>query len=82
MRSVVLLLILASLVLPSLAFAQQDGVIYEEETSYDFDDEFIDGQVVRPDGELVSGVRHGKESSLIRIRADFLPEMVQSVEDL
>lgn len=82
MRSVVLLLILASLVLPTLAFAQQGGVIYEDETSYDFDDEFIDGQVVRPDGELVSGVRHGKESSLIRIRADFLPEMVQSVEDL
>jgi hypothetical protein len=58
------------------------GVIYESETTYDFEDDFVEGQLVRPDGELVTGQRHGKESSLIRIRADFIPEMVQSVEDL
>jgi hypothetical protein len=69
---------------PSLAWSQDPagGVVYEEETSYNFDAEFIDGQVVRPDGELIAGQRHGKESSLIRIRADFIPEMVQSVEEL
>lgn len=58
------------------------GLIYEEETTYDFEDDFVEGSLVRPDGELVTGQRHGKESSLIRIRADFIPEMVQSVEDL
>lgn len=62
--------------------SQGSGVIYETETTYDFEDDFVEGQLVRPDGELVTGQRHGKESSLIRIRADFIPEMVQSVEDL
>jgi hypothetical protein len=64
------------------AFAQSGGVIYEDETSYDFEDEYVDGNVVRPDGELIAGQRHGKDSSLIRIRADFIPEMVRSVEEL
>lgn len=58
------------------------GPIYEDETTYDFSDDYVEGQLVRPDGELVTGQRHGKESSLVRIRADFIPEMVQSVEDL
>ena len=67
---------------PEAGGQTQGGVIYEEETTYDFEDDFVEGQLVRPDGELVTGQRHGKESSLIRIRADFIPEMVQSVEDL
>ncbi len=65
---------------PVVASAQ--STIYEEETTYDFEDDYVEGQLVRPDGELVTGQRHGKESSLVRIRADFIPEMVQSVEDL
>jgi hypothetical protein len=71
-------------VLPAALSAQtaEGGVVYEEETSFNFEDEYIDGQVVRPDGELIAGQRHGKESSLIRIRADFIPEMVRSVEEL
>ena len=59
-----------------------DGVVYEEETTYDFEDDFVEGELVRPDGELIGGQRHGKESRLIQIREDFIPEMVQSVEDL
>lgn len=65
-----------------LAQTAEGGVVYEQETSFNFEDEYIDGQVVRPDGELIAGQRHGKESSLIRIRADFIPEMVRSVEEL
>jgi len=89
----ILTMVSAGLLVPALSFAQSgpapevggqrgSGVVYEEETAYDFDDEYVDGSVVRPDGELISGQRHGKESSLIRIRADFIPEMVESVEDL
>ena len=86
------ILIVSSLLLLSTAVVAQPvpesggqaggGLIYEEETTYDFEDDFVEGSLVRPDGELVTGQRHGKESSLIRIRADFIPEMVQSVEDL
>lgn len=87
------LLFVAAVSLPALAFAQSPapevgqtggagGEVYEEETTYDFENDYVEGQLVRPDGELVTGQRHGKQSSLIRIRADFVPEMVQSVEDL
>ncbi len=85
------LLAVASLMLSAPAVAQtpevgvdgqQGGVVYERTTTYDFEDDFVEGQLLRPDGELVTGQRRGKESSLIRIRQDFVPEMVQSVEDL
>lgn len=70
--------------LSTSALAQDGGggVVYEDETVYTFDNEYVDGQVVRPDGDLVMGQRHGKESSLIRIRADFIDELTESVEEL
>lgn len=80
-----LLITLALLTVPAASFAQTTPTrqtVYEDETTYDFEDDYVEGQLVRPDGELVTGQRHGKESSLVRIRADFIPEMVQSVEDL
>jgi hypothetical protein len=74
---------------PALAQSPEVGVdgatgatSYERVTTYDFEDDYVEGQLLRPDGENIAGQRHGKESSLIRIRQDFVPEMVQSVEDL
>ena len=58
------------------------GVIYKKETEYDFEDDLVEGALVKPDGALVGGELHGKTSSLIKIRADFIPEMIKSVEDL
>lgn len=57
-------------------------IIYEEETRYDFDAEFIDGNVQRPDGELFQGRGNAEKNSLIPIRRDFIPEMVDSVRDV
>lgn len=63
--------------------ASGDGdVVYKKETQYDFEDDQIDGALVKPDGALVGGELHGKTSSLIKIRQDFIPEMLKSVEDL
>ena len=59
-----------------------DGTVYKKETVYDFDDDLVEGALVKPDGDLVSGELHGKTSSLIKIRSDFIPEMIKSVEDL
>ncbi len=59
-----------------------DGVQYKKETEYDFDDDLVEGALVKPDGALVGGELHGKTSSLIKIRADFIPELIKSVEDL
>jgi len=51
-------------------------------TTYDFEDDLVTGDLVRPDGELLNVRRRGRRSSLIRIREHFIPEMLKSVENL
>lgn len=72
------LVIVALLGLSSLAVAQDGG----DATTYDFEDDLVSGDLVRPDGELLNVRRRGRRSSLIRIREHFIPEMLKSVEDL
>jgi hypothetical protein len=60
----------------------ESGVVYKKETVYDFEDDFVEGALVKPDGSMLSGELHGKMSSLIKVRSDFIPEMIKSVEDL
>jgi hypothetical protein len=76
--------LVCALLLPtSMAFAQDSSeTVYESETNYDFDAEQIDGSVLRPDADLIGGQRSRRQSSLIRIRMDFVPEMIKSVESL
>lgn len=78
MRTLLLALALSSLTVPAFA---QDG---EEPapTEYNFDDELVDGDLVRPDGEMLNVRRRGRRGSLIRIREHFIPEMLKSIEDL
>ena len=52
------------------------------ETTYDFEDDLVTGDLVRPDGELLNVRRRGQRNSLIRIREHFIPEMLKSVENL
>lgn len=56
----------------------QDG----EATTYDFEDDLVQGDLVRPDGELLNVRRRGRRASLIRVREHFIPEMLKSVENL
>lgn len=63
--------------IPSMAFADEP-----EETVYDFDGEDLTGSLVRPDGEQITGNQRDRTSSLINIREDFIPEMLESVESL
>jgi hypothetical protein len=58
------------------------GVTYKQKTVYDFDDDVVEGDLVRPDGEFVDSRRAGKVSSLIKIRQHFIPEMLKSAEDI
>ena len=64
----------------SSAFAQDEGGA--DATTYDFDDDLVTGDLVRPDGELLNVRRRGNRASLIQIREHFIPEMLKSVEDL
>lgn len=76
--------IIASLILSAFVFhsaipalAQEDEII-----EVSFEDDLISGDLVRPDGENIQVSRRGARSSLIRIRQNFIPEMLKSVEDL
>lgn len=51
-------------------------------TSYDFEDDLVQGDLVRPDGENLMVRRKGARESLIRIREHFVPELLKSVENL
>lgn len=59
-----------------------NGVQYKQKTVYDFDDDTVEGDLVRPDGEFVDSRKNVKHSSLIKIRENFIPEMLKSVESI
>lgn len=62
---------------PTIALAQNDA-----DTTYDFEDDLVTGDLVRPDGEMLNVRRRGRRASLIRVREHFIPEMLKSVENL
>jgi hypothetical protein len=58
------------------------GVVYRKKTEYDFEDDVVEGSFVRPEGEYLDARRSARHSSLIRIRENFVPEMLKSAEDI
>jgi hypothetical protein len=50
--------------------------------SYDFSGDDIDGDLVKPDGEFLDSRNFANRTSLIRIRSDFVREILKSAEDL
>jgi hypothetical protein len=60
----------------------EENTTYKAKTVYDFEDDMVEGDLQRPDGELIDSVRKAKHSSLIEIRKDFIPEMLKSLEDV
>ena len=80
----------ALLLTPAFAWAQAAAagqgeapdIKYRKKTVYDFDDDLVEGELQRPDGEFIDTRRTAKHSSLIKIRKDFIPEMLKSAEDI
>lgn len=70
----------------SSAFAQSRGGSTQQQATrtqeFNFTDELVQGQLVRPDGESTRVRRRAAGISLIRIREHFVPEMLKSVENL
>jgi len=83
---------LSAVVMSGVALAQDKGakpagggdenVSYKAKTVYDFETDVVEGELQSPDGELLTGVNKQKQSSLIEIRRDFIPEMLKSLEDI
>jgi hypothetical protein len=51
-------------------------------THYDFQDDQVEGDLQRPDGELISSISKAEEPSLIEVRKNFIPEILKMIEDL
>ena len=79
--SVIATFVLVSAVAPARSFAADD-VTYKKETKYDFDDDMVEGDLVKPDGEMIGAAGKAKHSSLIKVRQHFIPEMLKSAEDI
>ena len=87
------LIVFAFLCLPGVVLAQpgggdtsadanDPGVVYKQNTEYDFEDDLVEGSFVRPEGDYLDARRRGRYNSLIRIRENFVPEMLKSAEDI
>jgi hypothetical protein len=77
-----LVIMFAVLGLASTAYAQKKGEAAPKVKTYDFSGDTIEGDLVKPEGSTVDARDFAKHSSLIRIRKDFIPEIIKSAEDL
>jgi hypothetical protein len=78
-----LVIMFAVLALTGSAYAQKKGAAAEAKVKvYDFSGDTIEGDLVKPEGSTVDARDFAKHSSLIRIRKDFIPEIIKSAEDL
>ena len=85
-RSLALVTFTIGSLITSSAFAQGRGGSGQQQATrtqeFNFTDELVQGQLVRPDGESTRVRRRAAGISLIRIREHFVPEMLKSVENL
>jgi len=72
----------------TVVLAQNEGkggegnVRYSKTTSIDFEDDTIEGDMSKPDGEYVEARKKVQHSNLIRIREEFEDKVMQSVGEL
>lgn len=59
-----------------------DNVRYLKTTTISFEDDTIEGDLTKPDGEYVEARKKVKHSNLIRIREEFKDKVMQSVGEL
>ena len=83
------LALFAALTLAGTALAQEDkkggdegNVRYSKQTTISFEDDTIEGDLTRPDGEYVEARKKVKHSNMIRIREEFKDKVMQSVGEL
>ena len=60
----------------------RETVVYQKKTVVSFDDDTIDGDLTRPDGEYIDSRKRIRHSNLIKIREDFRTRVLRSVSRL
>ena len=77
-----LMMALGLLTLAGTAQAQKKEDPKAKVKVYDFSGDTIEGDLIKPEGSSVDARDFAKHSSLIRIRKDFIAEILKSAEDL
>jgi hypothetical protein len=73
-------LIAVIILVPSLCLAQATKKTKDQTIS--FEDDTIQGDLSKPDGEFVETHKKAKHAALIRVREEFKDKVLQSVSDL
>ena len=68
----------------NLAFAQEQdrSVVYKKKTEIDFEGVDVSGELVKPQGALLLDRKRASFNPLIKLRADFNPEMSASISEI
>ena len=79
--------LLAMLFVPLATLAQEKKgpetrVEYEKKTVINFDDDTIQGDLTRPDGEYVEARKRVNHSNLIKIREDWREKVKQAAAEM
>jgi hypothetical protein len=61
---------------------EPDKTVYKKKTVIDFNDVTLEGDLTKPEGSYILNRRATKFGSLIKLRADFNPELQKSVDNL
>ena len=79
-------IIAVGLLAPGLAFGQEeqqpDKVEYKKKTIIVFSDVTIQGELTKPEGSYLLNRKKTSFRTLLKIRGDFLPELVNSIDSL
>lgn len=76
------LVVLAVLLLGSPGLLQAQDKKKDDVTVFDFEEDEVTVSFLKPDVGFVGLIQQEKMSSLIKIRQDFVDEIVRSAEDL
>ena len=78
-RTPAILIAFALAAVPAEAQTEADK---QKVKTYDFSGDNIDGELIKPDGEMFNVQGFASHTSLIRIRQDFIREILKSAENL
>lgn len=82
MRTLMLAVVMAVTFTSGLAMAEDAGgsdkVAFKKRTVIDFSDQIIEGELTKPEGSYVVSRKLSRFSSLIRLRENFVPELLAS----
>lgn len=60
----------------------ESGIIYRKKTIVSFEDDTLEGNLMKPDGEYLEARKRVRHSNLIRIRENFKEKILESISSI